>query len=89
MVGSCQRPGEGPQEGPRAPRGRSLVVLRPRRGADSTRTPPAVVPSTHHSETTINHQHHSPHGRAGSAAGIRCSSVAPASRGFIHSKFNA
>ena len=53
--------------GPRAPRGRSLVVLRPRRGADSTRTPPAVVPSTHHSETTINHQHHSPHGRAGSA----------------------
>ena len=43
-------------------------MLRPRRGADSTRTPPAVVPSTHHSETTINHQHHSPHGRAGSAA---------------------
>ena len=34
--------------GPRAPRGRSLVVLRPRRG----RTPPAVVPSTQPTRTS-------------------------------------
>ena len=70
-LGSCQRPrvrvrrrGDTPG---RARREGGVSSCCGRGAAHSTRTPPAVVPSTHHSETTINHQHHSPHGRAGSA----------------------